>query len=77
MKKIKIIVSAILRGALLLTPGAAFSWWSWGKAPALISILASLGVEALFLFIFAFIVMAIRATKDLKEKKAEESAEAL
>lgn len=77
MKKIKIIVSAILRGALLLTPGAAFSWWAWGKAPALISILATVGVEAVFLFIFAFIVVAIRAAKDLKEKKAEESAEAL
>ena len=72
MKKIKIIVSAIL-----LTPGVAFSWWAWGKVPALISILASAGVEAVFLFIFAFIVVAIRAAKDLKEKKAEESAEAL
>lgn len=77
MKKIKIIVSAILRGAILLTPGVAFSWWAWGKVPALISILASAGVEAVFLFIFAFIVVAIRAAKDLKEKKAEESAEAL
>ena len=44
---------------------------------ALISILATVGVEAVFLFIFAFIVVAIRAAKDLKEKKAEESAEAL
>lgn len=71
MKKIKIIVSAILRGSLLLTPGVAFSWWAWGKAPALISILASVGVEAVFLFIFAFIVVAIKAAKDMKKKKEE------
>ncbi len=77
MKKMKVIVGAIIRGALLLAPGAAFSWWAWGKAPSLISILATVGVEAVFLFIFAFIVVAIRAAKEMKEKKAEESAEAL
>lgn len=74
MKQIKIIVSAIIRGALLLTPGAAFSWWAWGKAPAIISVFATVGTEAMFLFIYAFIVVAIRAAKDLKNKKAKESA---
>ncbi|MDE6243764.1 MAG: hypothetical protein K2M14_07125 [Muribaculaceae bacterium] len=74
MNKIKIIVSAILRGALLLTPGAAFCWWAWSKAPAIISVLATVGTEAMFLFIYAFIVVAIRAAKDLKNKKTEESA---
>lgn len=76
MKKIKTIVAAILRGIIILAPGAAFLWWAWGKVSALFSILASVGVETIYLFLFAFVIVAIRAAKDLKEKKAEESAEA-
>ena len=51
MKKIKIIVSAILRGVVVLTPGATFLWWAWGKVSALFSILAAVGVETLWLFL--------------------------
>lgn len=75
MKKIKIIVAAILRGVVILAPGAAFLWWAWGKVAALFAILATVGVEAIYLFLFAFIIVAIRAAKDMKEKKAKESAE--
>jgi len=76
MKKIKIIVSAILRGVVVLTPGATFLWWAWGKVSALFSILAAVGVETLWLFLFAFVIVAIRAAKDMKENKSAESAEA-
>ena len=75
MKKVKIIVGAILRGALLIAPGALFGWWAWSKAAALIAILASVGVETLFLFAFSFIAVAIQARKDLKRQAAEEAEE--
>ncbi len=75
MKKIKTIVAATLRGVVILAPCAAFLWWAWGKVSALFSILAAVGVEAIYLFLFAFVIVAIRAAKDMKEKKAKESAE--
>ena len=73
MKKIKIIVAAILRGVVILAPGAAFLWWAWGKVPALFSILATVGVETIYLFLFAFIIVAIKTAKDMKKKKKEEA----
>lgn len=71
MKKVKIIVGAILRGALLVAPGVALGWWAWNKTMALIAILAAVGVETLFLFAFSFIVVAVQARNDLKRKEAE------
>ncbi len=73
MKKLKIIVGAILRGALLIGPGAAFGWWAWNKVPALFAILAAVGVETLFLFVFSFITVAAQARRDLKRKEKEEA----
>ena len=73
MKKVKIIVGAILRGALLVAPGVDFGWWAWNKAMALIAILAAVGVEPLFLFVFSFITVAIKARRDLLRKKAAEA----
>lgn len=74
MKKVKVIVGAILRGALLFVPGALFGWWAWSKTAALIAILAAVGVETLFLFAFSFITVAIQARKDLKRQAVEETA---
>ena len=76
MKKIKTIVAAILRGVVVLAPGATFLWWAWGKVSTLFAILASIGIETIYLLFFTLIIMAIRAAKDMNEKKAEESAEA-
>lgn len=73
MRKIKIIVAAILRGVVIMAPGAAFLWWAWNKVAPLFAILAALGAEAVYLFLFAFIIVAIRAAKDMKQKKVEES----
>ena len=75
MKKIKIIVAAIIRGVVILTPGAAFAWWASGKVPALFSILATVGLESIYLFIFAFMVVALKAAKDMKKKKEEAATE--
>ena len=58
MKKVKIIVGAILRGALLVAPGAAFGWWAWSKAPALIAILAAVAVETMLQLLFSLIAVA-------------------
>ena len=69
MKKVKIIVGAIIRFALLVAPGAAMGWWAWSKAPALIAILAAVGVETLFLLVFSFITVAVQARRDLRRKK--------
>lgn len=74
MKKIKIIVAAILRGVVILTPGATFLWWAWSKVAAMFAILASIGVETIYLFLFALVICAIRAAKDMKEKKSEATA---
>ena len=74
MKKIKTIVAAILRGVVVLAPGATFLWWAWGKVSALFTILSSIGVESVYLFLFALVIVVVRAAKDMKEKKAEESA---
>ena len=71
MQKVKIIVGALLRFALLVAPGVAFGWWAWNKAMALIAILASVGVETLFLFVFSFIAVTVQARSDLRRKKAE------
>lgn len=73
MKKVKFIVAAIIRGTLLLAPGVLFGWWAWSKAAALIAILAAVGVETLFLFVFSFISVAIQARKDLKHQQSEEA----
>lgn len=75
MKKVKIIVGAIIVFALLMAPGVAFGWWAWNKAMALIAILAAVGVETLFLFVFSFITVAIQARRDLRRKKAAEADE--
>lgn len=75
MKKIKIIVGAILRGAIIVTPGSAFLWWAWSKVPTLFSILASIGVETLFLFLFAIFSVSAGVAKDLKKNNTDYSAE--
>lgn len=70
MKKIKIIVAAILRGALLLSPGVVFYLWQWGKVSALVNILAAIGLESLFLMIFSFIAVAINVAREKAGKRA-------
>ena len=65
MKKIKIFVAAVVRGALLLAPGAIFYFWQWGKVSALVNILAAVGLETLFLLVFSFVALAV-AGKQLK-----------
>lgn len=77
MKKIKIIVGAILRGALVIAPGIASGWWFWGKAPALIAILAAVGVEFLWLIVYAFFTVALQTWRNRKteNEQAEDCAE--
>ena len=75
MKKIKIIVAAILRGIILVTPGAASGWWFWGKAPALIAILAAVGVEFLWLLVFSFFTVAATEAKRRRKEAAESEKE--
>lgn len=73
MKKLKIIVAAILRGVLILSPGAAYLWWLWGKVAALVAILAAVGLETLWLIAFSFVVLFVQAWRD--RKKEAEAAE--
>lgn len=77
MKKVKIIVAAVLRGIILIAPGTTFAWWAWGKVPALFSILATVGLETLYLFIYSFVVVSLKAAKDRKDKQTEESTTVL
>jgi len=69
MKKIKVIAAAIIRGALLLSPGAVFAVWQWGKVSALVNIQAAVGLETLFLFVFSFFTVAIHAARDEARKR--------
>lgn len=74
MKKLMIIIGAMLRFAFLVAPGAAFGWWAWGNASALIAVPAAIGVETLFLFVFSLIAVAIQARRDLRRKETEAEA---
>ncbi len=76
MKRIKIIVAAILRGALLIAPGTAFAVWQWGKVAALVNILAAVGLETLFLLVFSFFTVAFdearkRSASDKEQTNSE------
>jgi len=81
MRKLKIIVAAILRGSLVLAPGAVYLWWLWGKVAALVAILAAIGLETLWAIVFSFVVLTIKAWRDQRketkaaEKDTEEGAE--
>lgn len=75
MKKIKVIVGAILRGALLLAPGVGAGFYFWGKAPAFIAILATLGLEAVVLFLWSIITVTVQTYRDEKKKKELDEAE--
>ena len=79
MKRIKFIVAAIVRGVLLISPGTAFAVWQWGKVSAFINILASVGLETMFLLIFAFIKVAFdvarkRSNSDMRQATDTEEA---
>lgn len=74
MKKIKVIVAAILRGALIMAPGAAFFWWAWGKVPALFSILAATGLESVFLLLFSIVILGVKGAREIRDKKEEATA---
>lgn len=59
MKKIKLIITALLRLVLLVVPGAAYLWWLWGSVTPIVAILAALGFETLWLFLFSFVLVAV------------------
>ena len=80
MKKIKHIVAVLLKTAILLTPGAATALWLFAKHGLPVSVLAALGVEFIIGVVITFAVAVaaqFKAQREMKEKKAEESAEAL
>lgn len=60
MKKLKIFVNAILRGALFLAPGIGLAIRYWHSAPPMINILAAIGVESICGILLTFYI-AIRA----------------
>lgn len=71
MKKIKLILAAIIRATILIAPGVAFALWQWSKVPAFIDLLAAVGLEVIFLFVFAFFKVAI----DVARKRTDTPAE--
>lgn len=76
MKKLKVLTGAIVRGALLLSPGVIWTIWQWHSTPALINFLAAVGVETLFLLAFTFVAVSIQAYKKTREAKQEKANEA-
>lgn len=75
MKKLRVLAAAVTRGALLLSPGVAFSIWQWHSTTALINILAAVGLETLFLLVFVFISVTVQAYKAEKKSRQEEQKE--
>lgn len=75
MKKIKIIVGAIMRTAFIIAPGVAFGWWFWDAVPAIIDLLAAVGLEAFWLLLFSFISVFVQTWKERKNPKQEEEAD--
>jgi predicted RND superfamily exporter protein len=71
MKKLKLIMGAVMRAIILLAPGAVFLSWAWSKVPAWFSILASIGIESIYLMLFAITVTVIQAAKNIKKEKEE------
>lgn len=59
MRKLRFVIAAVVRIVLLLVPGAAFLWWAWPRVPALFSVLAAVGVEAVWLLVFAYAAVAV------------------
>lgn len=73
MKKLKTIAAAIVRAALLLSPGIAFAVWCWQMLHPVINILAAVGLETLFLLVFVFISVTVQAYKADKAEKAAQA----
>lgn len=69
MKKVKTSVGALLRGAVLLSPGLIAAMFFWHHAPALISILAAVAVELICLVVWAFAVALITTYRADKADK--------
>ena len=72
MKKLKVIAAAIVRGALILSPGVAYLWWQWGKVAAMVAILAAIGLEALCCIVIAFAALVIQVWRQQKTDMASE-----
>lgn len=72
MRKLKTIAAAIVRAALLLSPGIGFAFWFWQMLDPIINILAAVGFETLFLLVFVFISVTIQAYKTEKTARLEQ-----
>lgn len=75
MKKIRFIIAGIIRGTLVLLPGLLCLWWLWAKVTALVAILASVGLETLWLIVLSFAVLTVQAWREHKKMPAEEGTD--
>jgi EamA domain-containing membrane protein RarD len=66
MKKVKAIMGAVVRSALLLSPGVGFGFYAWNKATALISVMSALGLETIFLIAFSLAIVTRQVIRDKK-----------
>lgn len=75
MKKIRFIIAGIIRGTLVLLPGLLCLWWLWDKVAALVAILASVGLETLWLIVLSFVVLTVQAWREHKKVPPEEETD--
>lgn len=75
MKKIRFIIAGIIRGTLVLLPGLLCLWWLWTKVAALVAILASIGLETLWLIVLSFVVLTVQAWREHKKVPAEKETD--
>lgn len=77
MKIVKNIMGALLRGALVLAPGAVLLWWLWGKVASFVAIQASFGLEMLWAIVITFILAVIEDCHERRKKLEAKKADAL
>ena len=75
MKKLRVFAAAVIRGALLLFPAVAFLIWQWHSTPAMINILAAVGLETLFLLVFSVVSVSVQMYKTEKKNRLEQQEE--
>ena len=68
MKKLKTIAAAILRAALLLSPGILYFLCVFHNYPLVVNIMSSIGVEFCVALLVAFVSVLAQAVRDQRKK---------
>ena len=71
MDILKKIMAILFRTIVILLPIPVFALWAWDKVPVAISVMATIGVETVYLAIFGFLLVSREAFRNLKDRRAQ------